>query len=75
MPGPVCVLICGLLAGQTFDAELTGDASLCSRPMGRVIDPLTMMGASHSVRRGRQTPAGNSRRAKAAQYSLRTAHG
>ncbi len=27
-------LICGLLAGQTFDAELTGDASLCSRPWG-----------------------------------------
>lgn len=38
-------LMCGLLAGQAFDAELTGDASLRSRPMGRVIDPLTKMGA------------------------------
>ncbi len=38
-------LLCGLLAGQAFDTELTGDASLCSRPMGRVIDPLTSMGA------------------------------
>ncbi len=38
-------LMCGLLAGQAFDAELTGDASLRSRPMGRVIEPLTRMGA------------------------------
>ena len=38
-------LMCGLLAGQQFDAELTGDASLRSRPMGRVIDPLMRMGA------------------------------
>jgi 3-phosphoshikimate 1-carboxyvinyltransferase len=38
-------LMCGLMAGQCFDVELTGDASLCSRPMGRVIDPLTRMGA------------------------------
>lgn len=47
-------LICGLLAGQSFDTELTGDASLCSRPMGRVIDPLAMMGANiHSADGGR----------------------
>ncbi|MEM1112144.1 MAG: 3-phosphoshikimate 1-carboxyvinyltransferase [Pseudomonadota bacterium] len=39
-------LLAGLLAGQSFDVELTGDASLCKRPMGRVIDPLTQMGAS-----------------------------
>jgi 3-phosphoshikimate 1-carboxyvinyltransferase len=39
-------LLCGLLAGQHFDSELTGDASLRSRPMGRVIEPLTRMGAS-----------------------------
>src|SRR5690606_38478135 len=38
-------LLCGLLAGQSFDSELTGDTSLCSRPMGRVIEPLTRMGA------------------------------
>ena len=68
-------LICGLLAGQTFDAELTGDASLCSRPMGRVIDPSYNDGREHSIRRGRQTPTGNSRRAKTAQHSLRIAHG
>ena len=38
-------LLSGLLAGQAFDTELTGDASLCSRPMGRVIEPLRSMGA------------------------------
>ncbi len=38
-------LLSGLLAGQTFDTELTGDASLCGRPMGRVITPLSLMDA------------------------------
>ncbi|MFU8762940.1 MAG: 3-phosphoshikimate 1-carboxyvinyltransferase [Haliea sp.] len=39
-------LIAGLLAGQDFHSELTGDVSLRKRPMGRVIDPLRLMGAS-----------------------------
>ncbi len=38
-------LLTGLLAGQDFDVELTGDASLSGRPMRRVIDPLAQMGA------------------------------
>ena len=38
-------LLAGLLAGQDFDSILTGDASLSSRPMLRVIDPLRQMGA------------------------------
>lgn len=38
-------LLAGLLAAQTFDCELTGDASLSKRPMGRVADPLRLMGA------------------------------
>ncbi|MCR9183866.1 MAG: 3-phosphoshikimate 1-carboxyvinyltransferase [Halieaceae bacterium] len=38
-------LLSGLLAGQAFDTELTGDVSLCKRPMGRVMDPLKLMGA------------------------------
>jgi 3-phosphoshikimate 1-carboxyvinyltransferase len=49
-------LICGLLAGQPFDTRLTGDASLCSRPMGRVIDPLTQMGARIASREGGRPP-------------------
>lgn len=38
-------LLSGIIAGQNFDCELTGDASLSKRPMKRVIDPLTLMGA------------------------------
>ncbi len=38
-------LLTGLLAGQAFDSVLTGDASLSSRPMLRVIAPLRQMGA------------------------------
>lgn len=39
-------LLAGLLAGQRFDSELIGDASLSRRPMQRVIEPLARMGAS-----------------------------
>jgi len=38
-------LMAGLLAGQDFVSEMTGDASLCSRPMRRIKEPLEMMGA------------------------------
>ena len=38
-------LFAGILAGQNFDCELVGDASLMQRPMGRVINPLSKMGA------------------------------
>lgn len=37
-------LLSGLLAGQRFDSVLTGDNSLRSRPMARVIDPVAAMG-------------------------------
>ncbi|MGH2822060.1 MAG: 3-phosphoshikimate 1-carboxyvinyltransferase [Thermoleophilaceae bacterium] len=55
-PGPLHVgnsgtsmrLLAGLLAGQTFDTILTGDASLTRRPMRRVITPLERMGAAIS---------------------------
>lgn len=38
-------LLAGLLAGQGFDATLTGDSSLNRRPMRRVTEPLAQMGA------------------------------
>ena len=38
-------LLAGLVAGQPLDVRMTGDASLCSRPMKRVSDPLKQMGA------------------------------
>ncbi|MBQ9322496.1 MAG: 3-phosphoshikimate 1-carboxyvinyltransferase [Eubacterium sp.] len=43
--GTTMRLLSGILAGQKFPARLTGDASLQTRPMRRVIDPLTSMGA------------------------------
>ncbi|MCX7868608.1 MAG: hypothetical protein N2322_01535, partial [Terrimicrobiaceae bacterium] len=44
--GTTMRLMAGLLAGQPFRARLVGDASLSKRPMRRVIEPLTLMGAS-----------------------------
>ena len=38
-------LMLGVLAGQPMNVTVTGDASLRSRPMGRVTDPLSKMGA------------------------------
>jgi 3-phosphoshikimate 1-carboxyvinyltransferase len=43
--GTTIRLLCGLLAGQPFRAELFGDESLSKRPMRRVVDPLRAMGA------------------------------
>ncbi|MDH5564130.1 MAG: 3-phosphoshikimate 1-carboxyvinyltransferase, partial [Nitrospirota bacterium] len=45
-------LLAGVLAGQEFFSVLTGDASLRSRPMGRVVKPLRQMGAIIAGRRG-----------------------
>lgn len=44
--GTAMRLMAGLLAAQSFDSVLTGDASLTGRPMGRIITPLTQMGAA-----------------------------
>ena len=43
--GTTTRLLCGILAGQNFDTSITGDASIQKRPMGRVVKPLSMMGA------------------------------
>jgi len=42
--GTTARLLAGILAGQKFDSKLSGDESLNSRPMNRIIDPLTLMG-------------------------------
>lgn len=39
-------LITGLLAGQNFDCEITGDSSIQKRPMDRIITPLRLMNAN-----------------------------
>lgn len=46
--GTTTRLLMGVLAAQDFTAELVGDASLSARPMKRVVEPLTKMGASFS---------------------------
>ena len=43
--GTTTRLLCGILSGQPFDTDITGDASICKRPMGRVTKPLALMGA------------------------------
>ncbi|MSQ61999.1 MAG: 3-phosphoshikimate 1-carboxyvinyltransferase [Dehalococcoidia bacterium] len=48
--GTTMRLLCGLLAGQPFRSVLSGDASLRSRPMARVLEPLRAMGAEASAR-------------------------
>jgi len=43
--GTAMRLLAGVLAAQSFDSELTGDDSLRRRPMRRIIEPLSRMGA------------------------------
>ena len=50
--GTTIRLLAGLLASQTFLSIITGDESLRSRPMARVIHPLRLMGAQFWGREG-----------------------
>ncbi len=49
-------LLCGLLAGQHFDCELSGDDSLLRRPMQRVAEPLARMRAEIATAEGGRPP-------------------
>jgi 3-phosphoshikimate 1-carboxyvinyltransferase len=53
--GTTTRLLAGILAAHPLSATLTGDASLSRRPMRRVIDPLSRMGA-HIVSNGGRLP-------------------
>ena len=44
--GTTMRLLSGILAGQSFDTTITGDDSIQKRPMKRIIDPLSKMGAN-----------------------------
>jgi 3-phosphoshikimate 1-carboxyvinyltransferase len=50
--GTTLRLLSGILAGQRFTSTLTGDRSLLRRPMRRIIEPLTRMGAAISSHNG-----------------------
>lgn len=54
--GTAMRLLAGLLAAQSFDSELTGDASLSARPMERVAGPLRTMGARIDTAEGGRPP-------------------
>ncbi len=49
-------LLMGLVASHPITATFTGDASLSKRPMGRVIDPLSAMGAEFTASPGGRLP-------------------
>jgi 3-phosphoshikimate 1-carboxyvinyltransferase len=51
--GSTMRMLAGILSGQPFESEMIGDASLSRRPMKRVIDPLTKMGAAIRSNDGR----------------------
>lgn len=54
--GSTIRMLSGILAGQDFSCELTGDDSLSRRPMARVITPLEQMGARIGSRDGARPP-------------------
>ena len=54
--GSTIRMLSGLLAGQPFVSEITGDESLTRRPMKRIITPLEQMGARIDAREGNFPP-------------------
>jgi 3-phosphoshikimate 1-carboxyvinyltransferase len=54
--GSTMRMLSGILAGQEFASELTGDESLSRRPMARIIAPLEMMGARIASQNGARPP-------------------
>lgn len=54
--GTAARLLMGVLAAHPFSATFSGDASLNSRPMGRVTEPLSRMGATFQTREGGRLP-------------------
>jgi len=54
--GTTIRLMSGILAGQAFDSEISGDESLAKRPMDRVANPLREMGAVVDTAEGGRPP-------------------
>lgn len=78
-PGPIYLgnsgtsirLLAGLYAGQAFNTEMTGDASLSVRPMNRVAEPLRLMGAKiETAEAGRPPLKISSAKLKGIHYDL-----
>ena len=54
--GSTIRMLAGILSGQSFTTRISGDKSLQKRPMKRVIEPLTQMGATIEAREGDYPP-------------------
>lgn len=54
--GTTMRIMAGILAGQDFESALEGDTGLSARPMKRIVEPLSMMGADISARDGEYPP-------------------
>jgi 3-phosphoshikimate 1-carboxyvinyltransferase len=54
--GTTLRLLSGILAGQPFETAISGDESLSGRPMGRIMQPLGLMGARIEARAGGLPP-------------------
>jgi len=54
--GSTIRMLSGILAAQSFPTRIGGDESLSRRPMARIIEPLSRMGASIRAREGRFPP-------------------
>jgi 3-phosphoshikimate 1-carboxyvinyltransferase len=70
--GTTIRLLSGVLAGNPFFSVLTGDGSLRTRPMARVIKPLSLMGAEIMARSGNKYPplAIRGRKPEPLQYTM-----
>lgn len=73
--GTTIRLMCGILSGQSFDCEITGDISIQNRPMDRIIKPLEAMGAIvYGIDKENHAPlAIQSSKLKAITYSMSVA--
>ncbi len=54
--GTTMRLLAGILSGQDFTSVMTGDESLSKRPMKRVTEPLSLMGATFEATGPKETP-------------------
>jgi 3-phosphoshikimate 1-carboxyvinyltransferase len=65
-------LLTGVLAGQRFSSIITGDVSICKRPMRRIITPLTAMGAKITAVNDEYAPLKitGGQKLRAIQYSM-----
>jgi 3-phosphoshikimate 1-carboxyvinyltransferase len=54
--GSTMRMLSGIVAAQDFSSELIGDASLSRRPMKRIMEPLTQMGARIQAAEGDRAP-------------------